>query len=189
MEGLVTTEPAETERVPQSPTLVECADIFADKQIVTQLVGGGPRLTGKAKTNAKSDVEPRLPDTEHRKISSNGSTRAILGDAMVAPSQLEPSAASADEARREKARRKKKLKKERDRAAAAAAAAAAASSAAEAEEEAEPKPESAVAAATATATTAIAAPAGSHAAGDAEQHAPDGSSDGWLKIGASDGVD
>jgi hypothetical protein len=130
MEGLVTTEAAQTERVPQPATLVESADIFADKQIVTQLVGGGPRLTGKAKSKVKPDVEPKLPDTEHRRISSHGSAKANPGEVTAVPSQPEPTAASADEARREKARRKKKLKKERDRAAAAATAAAAAAAAA-----------------------------------------------------------
>lgn len=119
MEGLVTTEPEE----PDPPTtFVDCGDALADRQIVTQLVGGEPRLSNKKKS--KAQIAQQLAG------SANSSAAANQGGAMAAASLVQLTDASTHEARREKARRMEKLQKEQARAAADAIAIAEAAAAA-----------------------------------------------------------
>lgn len=123
MEGLITTEPEQSEEAPQLPVVVNCEEMLADKQMVTQLVGGGSRPTSKAKPKV---LEPKLPVTEHDQISTHDSSTTTPVEATATATST---TSSVEEAKREKARRKKKLKKERERAAKAAAAEAAAAAA------------------------------------------------------------
>lgn len=119
MEGLVTTEPEE----PDPPTtFLDCGDALADRQIVTQLVGGEPRLSNKKKP--KAQVVQQLADSVH------SSTAASQGEAIGAASQVQLTEANTQEARREKALRMEKLQKEQARAAAGAIAIAEAAAAA-----------------------------------------------------------
>ena len=67
MEGVITTEPEQSEEAPESPVVVNCDEMLADRQIVTQLVGGGPLPTQLVGGDTEYNQSSTITSTDEAK--------------------------------------------------------------------------------------------------------------------------